>query len=177
MEMSPGEITAMILYQAGALRAIAEAAGGRLAHVKPHGALYNRAAADPAAAKAVATAVKLLGGGVMLTGLSGSQMAAAASEAGITFVSEVFADRAYNDDGSLVKRGTPGALITDPASAAAKALRIVREGVVTSIDGAEVEMHADTLCLHGDNPHALGIARAVREALEAAGVSVRALSR
>ena len=111
-------------------------------------------------------------------GLAGSDAVRRAAEAeGLRFAAEAFADRAYDAAGRLIPRSRPGALITDPASAAAKALRIVRHHVVTSVEGAEVPMHADTLCLHGDNPHALAIARAVRETLEGAGVSVQALAR
>jgi UPF0271 protein len=174
----PAEVESDVLYQVGAVAAFARAHGGHLTHVKPHGALYSQAARDEALARAIARGVARAGRELALVGLAGSAaMRRAAEGEGLRFAAEAFADRAYDREGRLVPRSRPGALITDPASAAAKALRIVREGVVTSIDGAEVEMHADTLCLHGDNPHALGIARAVREALEAAGVSVRALSR
>jgi UPF0271 protein len=174
----PAEVEADVLYQVGAVAAFARAHGSHLTHVKPHGALYSQAARDEALARAIARGVARAGHDLVLVGLAGSAaMRRAAESEGLRFAAEAFADRAYDGEGRLVPRSRPGALITDPASAAAKALRIVREGVVASIDGREIEMHADTLCLHGDNPHALGIARAVREALEGAGVSVRALSR
>jgi UPF0271 protein len=146
--------------------------------VKPHGALYSQAAREGALAGAIARGVARFSRDVALVGLAGSETMRRAAEAeGLRFAAEAFADRAYDAEGRLVPRSRPGALITDPASAAAKALRIVRDHVVTSVEGVEVPLHADTLCLHGDNPHALAIARAVREALEGAGVSVQALGR
>ncbi len=115
---------------------------------------------------------------LVLVGLAGSAaMRRAADAEGLRFAAEAFADRAYDAEGRLVPRSRPGALITDPASAAAKAVRIVCERAIVSVDGTPVPMSADTLCLHGDNPHVLEIARAVREALDAAGVTVQALAR
>jgi UPF0271 protein len=167
----PAEVEADVVYQVGAVAAFARAHGAHLTHVKPHGALYSQAAA-------IARGVARFSRDLVLVGLAGSAVMRRAAEAeGLRFAAEAFADRAYDAEGRLVPRSRPGALITDPASAAAKALRIVRDHVVTSIDGAEVPMQADTLCLHGDNPHALAIARAVREALEGAGVGVQAIAR
>src|SRR5512147_1617844 len=169
----PAEVEADTVYQVGAVAAFARAHGAHLTHVKPHGALYSQAARDETLARAVARGVARFSRDLILMGLASSTAMRRAAEAeGLGF-----ADRAYDAEGRLVSRSRPGALITDPASAAAKALRIVRHHVVTSVEGAEVPMHADTLCLHGDNPHALAIARAVRETLEGAGVSVQALSR
>ena len=174
----PAEIEADTVYQVGAVAAFARAHGSHLTHVKPHGALYSQAARDEALARAVARGVARFSRDLILMGLAGSDVMRRAAEAeGLRFAAEAFADRAYDAAGRLIPRSRPGALITDPASAAAKALRIVRHHVATSVEGAEIPMHADTLCLHGDNPHVLAIARAVRETLEGAGVSVQALSR
>jgi 5-oxoprolinase (ATP-hydrolysing) subunit A len=174
----PAEVEADVVYQVGAVAAFARAHGGHLTHVKPHGALYSQAARDDALARAVARGVARFSRDAILIGLAGSAVMREAAEAeGLRFAAEAFADRAYDAAGRLVPRSRPGALITDPPSAAARALRIVCHHVVTSVEGNEVPMHADTLCLHGDNPHALAIARAVRETLEGAGVSVQALSR
>ncbi len=174
----PAEVEADIVYQVGAVAAFARAHGSRLTHVKPHGSLYSQAARDEALARAVARGVARFSRDLVLVGLASSVVMRRAAEAeGLRFAAEAFADRAYDAAGGLVPRARPGALVTDPASAAARALRIVRHHVATSVEGAEVPMHADTLCLHGDNPHALDIARAVREALEGAGVSVQALAR
>jgi UPF0271 protein len=174
----PAEVEADVVYQVGAVAAFARAHGAHLTHVKPHGALYSQAARDEALARAVARGVARFSRDLILMGLASSTVMRQAAEAeGLRFAAEAFADRAYDAAGRLVPRSRPGALITDPASAAAKALRIVRHHTVTSMEGTEVPMHADTLCLHGDNPHVLSIARAVRETLEGAGVSVQALSR
>jgi UPF0271 protein len=174
----PAEVEADVVYQVGAVAAFARSHGSHLTHVKPHGALYNQAARDEALARAVARGVARCSRDLVLVGLAGSvPMRRAAEAEGLRFAAEAFADRAYDAEGRLVPRSRPGALITDPASAAAKAVRIVCEGAVVSVDGTRVPMAADTLCLHGDNPHVLEIARAVREALETAGVTVQALPR
>lgn len=174
----PAEVEADVVYQVSAVAGFARAHGAQLTHVKPHGALFNQAARDERLARAIARGVARLGRDLVLVGLAGSEaMREAARAEGLRFAAEAFADRAYDRDGHLVPRSVPGAVLTDPDSAAAKAVRIVRDGRVESIDGVEVALQADTLCLHGDNPHALAIARAVRQALEAAGVSVRALDR
>jgi len=175
---SPAEVEVDVLYQVGAVGAFARAHGSHLTHVKPHGALYNQAARDEGLARAVARGVARYRRDLVLVGLAGSDAMRRAAEAeGLRFAAEAFADRAYDAEGRLVSRSRPGALITDPASAAAKALRIVRDHVVASVEGTEVPLFADTLCLHGDNPHVLAIARAVREALEGAGVSVQPFAR
>jgi UPF0271 protein len=178
MAADPYEVEADVVYQVGAVLAFARSHESSLTHVKPHGALYNQAARDEALARAVAHGVARVGRELVLVGLAGSAvMRRAAQEEGLRFAAEAFADRAYDAQGRLVPRSRPGALLTDPGSAAARALRIVRDRVVTSVEGVEVPLEADTLCLHGDNPHALAIARAVREALEGAGVAVVALDR
>lgn len=174
MAVSPEEARLMVLYQVGALAAVARAEGVRIAHVKPHGALYNMAAADPALARAVARAVRDFDPGLALVGLSGSALVVAAEEAGLRAVSEVFADRGYEADGSLTPRTLPGALVEDPALAAERVLRMAREGRVRARTGEDLPIRAGTVCIHGDAPGALAVARAVREALDAAGVAVAA---
>jgi UPF0271 protein len=176
IQASPEEVEADVLYQAGALRAFVESRGGRLWHVKPHGALYNQSVKDPALARAIARGVRRLGGGVTLVGLAtGSAFREAAAGEGVPFAGEAFVDRAYESDGTLAKRGTPGALLETPEAAARQAVSIAAEGRVTARNGSSVAVSASTLCLHGDNRNAVEIARAVRTALEAAGVAIQAL--
>ena len=171
MRVSPAEAVAFVLHQIEALQAIAEANGARVTHVKPHGALYNDAARDRSLADAIAAAVRR-SGTLRLVGLAGSAFAEAASSAGVAFVAEGFCDRAYGDDGHLIPRSVAGSLITDPQTAARQAVDIAVRGRVRSISGTEVAVVAQTLCIHGDTPGAVDIARAVRSALEAAGVRV-----
>jgi UPF0271 protein len=178
MAADPREVEADVVYQVGALAAFARSHGARLTHVKPHGALYNQAAREEPLARAVARAVARVGRELALVGLAGSSAMRHAAEAeGLRFAAEAFVDRAYDALGHLVSRSRPGALITDPASAAARALRMVRERRVSSIEGTDLPIEPDTLCLHGDNANALAVARAVRDALEGAGVSVQPLAR
>ncbi|HET9314152.1 MAG TPA: 5-oxoprolinase subunit PxpA [Vicinamibacteria bacterium] len=172
------EIETDVLYQVGALSAFAHAHGAGLAHVKPHGALYNQAAADHVVARAIARGVARAGRGLVLVGLAGSSAMRGAAEAeGLRFAAEAFADRRYEPDGSLRSRRHKDAVLHDPAAAAAQAVSIVREGQAFDLDGRPVRVHADTLCIHGDAPGAAEVARAVRRALEAAGVTVGALDR
>lgn len=178
MRLPAGEVEADVVYQVGALATFARAHGTPLTHVKPHGALYNQAADDPELALAIARGVARVDRELRLVGLAGSSaMGRAAAACGLRFAAEAFVDRAYDSRGRLVPRSRPGALIDDPQLVAAAAVRLVRERVALAIDGGEVAVEADTLCLHGDTPRAPELARAVREALEAAGVSVRALAR
>ncbi len=173
-----GEVEADVLYQVGALSAFARAHGARLLHVKPHGALYNQAVDDPALAAAIARGASRVSRELVLVGLAGTAtMRAAAEAAGLRFAAEAFVDRAYDARGRLVPRSRPGAVVSDPAVAAETALRLARDRVVRTLEGGLLAVEADTLCLHGDNPNALGLARAVRETLERAGVSVQALAR
>jgi len=153
---------------------MARAEGVRLAHVKPHGALYNQAARDPALAAAIARAVVSLESGLMLVGLAGSALLQAGVDAGLPVAEEAFADRAYLADGTLAPRHLGGAVIRDADVVAARALTIVREGRVRTLEGADVSVRADTLCIHGDTPGAATLARVIRTALEAAGVLVSA---
>lgn len=176
MGMSPEEVHNSILYQVGALWAVARAHGVKLAHVKAHGALYNRAAVDPTLAKAIATAVARLDMGLVLVGLAGSAMEAAALEAGVPFAGEAFPDRAYTAAGTLVSRKQPGSLITDPQEVAARAVRMARDRTVVAVDGSVIKLNCRTLCVHGDSIHAAEVAHAVRRAIEDAGIEVLPLS-
>ncbi len=176
--VDPADVEADVLYQVGALGAFARAGGSALTHVKPHGALYNQAARDPALARAVARGARRAGPGFTLVGLASSTAMRWAAEAeGLRFAAEAFADRAYERDGSLRARSLEGALLDDPKAAAAQALSIVRDGFAVAVDGTQVPLSADTLCVHGDTPGALAVARAVREALESEGVLVCPLVR
>ena len=178
MAVPPGEVENDVLYQVGALMAFARAHGTRLAHVKPHGALYNQAAQDERLARAVARGTARAGPDLILLGLASSTAMRRAAEAeGLRFAAEAFADRAYDDDGTLRPRTLPDAVITDPQAAARQAVSIARDGEVRSASGARVRVAADTVCVHGDNPSAVANARAVREALEAAGIALRPLAR
>jgi 5-oxoprolinase (ATP-hydrolysing) subunit A len=174
---APDEIRADTLYQIGALDAICRAAGVRMQHVKAHGALYNRAVKDDAAAEAIAAAVKAYDPGLAMLALPGSRLAAAAEAAGVPLAREGFVDRAYNADGTLVNRRLPGAVISDPAVAAERALRLVVDGTLIAIDGAALTLAVDSLCIHSDTPGAVAIARAVRQRFEQAGVAIRPFGR
>jgi 5-oxoprolinase (ATP-hydrolysing) subunit A len=175
MSLSPAEIEASVLYQVGAVAAFTRAAAVELRHVKAHGALYNRAARDPDAARAIASAVARFSRSLVLVGLAGSALVDAGHDAGLGVAEEAFADRAYERDGTLRSRDLDGAVLDEPAIAAAQALAIVR-GSLTAIDGSPLALRADTICVHGDLPGAAARARAVRTVLVAAGVEIRAPS-
>jgi UPF0271 protein len=175
MGITPAEARGLTLYQVGALAAFAKAAGTRLRHVKPHGALYNMAAKDRALAEAIAGAVRDFDPSLILVGLSGSELIRAGQDLDLRCAAEVFADRGYETDGSLSPRGQPGAMITDEEFAVARVLRMVLEGRVESRTGIDVAIQAETVCIHGDQPKALAFARRLRTALEGARVEVRAL--
>jgi UPF0271 protein len=175
LPVTPEQAYELVVYQTGALLGFALAAGARLAHVKPHGALYNLAARDSALADAIAQAVRDVDRSLVLFGLAGSELIAAGERAGIATAAEAFADRNYARDGSLLPRSRPDALIHNPAAAAARVVRMVREGQVTSADGADVALRPQTICIHGDGPTAPALARGVREALERAGIRVSAV--
>ena len=176
MRVSPDETYAMTLYQIGALAAIACAAGARLRHVKPHGALYNMAAKDRALADAIAHAVRDFDAALILVGLAGSELPRAGEAAGLAVAHEAFADRRYEMDGSLMARGKPGAVIDDVDSAVAQAISIATRGEATGPGGA-VRVRADTICVHGDRADAGHFARRLRESLEAAGVTIAAIGK
>jgi len=174
MAIPPEELVQILLYQIGALAAIAGAETVTLQHVKPHGALYTAAVADAAVAEAVIEAVGSVA--LPLVALSGSRWAERARQAGLRVAEEAFIDRGYRPDGTLVPRGRPGALITDPEQAAERAVRLVVEGTVQAVSGEALPVRADTLCLHSDTPNVAAIARAVRAALTAAGVRIAPLN-
>jgi 5-oxoprolinase (ATP-hydrolysing) subunit A len=176
IDVPPGDLTADVLYQLGALEAFARAAGSRVRYVKAHGALYNRIVRDPVQAAAVAEAIRSYDPALPLLTLPGSAAAAAAAEAGIEAVGEGFADRAYTGDGRLVSRREPGAVLEDPGRVAARAARMATEGRVGTVDGGEVAVEVRSLCVHGDTPGAVELARAVRAALEEAGVVLEAFA-
>lgn len=175
MSLLPDEVEAFIVYQVGALDAFARSAGARLVHVKPHGALYNQAARDPALAEAVARGVARVSREWVLVGLARSRLLEAGQAAGLRVAREAFADRAYEPDGSLRSRRLPGAVL-GPQAAAAQAVSIARVRQVISASGQPVAVEADTICLHGDSPGSLDIARAVRQALHEAGIPIAPLS-
>jgi 5-oxoprolinase (ATP-hydrolysing) subunit A len=176
MAVPPEEIYEMVLYQVGALWGIARSQRARLSHVKPHGALYNMAARDRQAARAIAGAVHDLSPELILVGLSGSELIAEGARAGLRTLSEVFADRSYEKDGSLTSRSEPGATIEDPDRAAERAVSMALKGHVASRDGSRVAVRAETICVHGDGPRAAEIAAAVSRRLREAGVVVAAPS-
>lgn len=171
---SQDEVYQLVLTQTQALQRLAREAGAKVAHVKPHGALYNMAARNSLLADAVAHAVYECDPRLVLFGLAGSALVRAAERCGLAVAQEVFADRTYQPDGSLTPRGQADALITDEAAAVAQVFGMVREGVVRATDGSEVAIRADTVCLHGDGGHAVAFARRLRRELAAAGVTVEA---
>lgn len=172
MSVEPAELRDLVLYQFGALDAFAQVAGTEIAYVKPHGALYHAAAVDPAVATAIVDAVIEYDPSMAVVGQPGSVLLAVALERGLEPVAEGFVDRAYEDDGSLVSRSRPGSVLTDPATVAARALRMVVDHEVVTASGRTITLTPRTLCVHGDTPGAVVIARAVRDALDAAGVGV-----
>jgi UPF0271 protein len=165
MAISEQDAYNYVLYQAGALKAFVNAAGNKLHHVKPHGALYNQAAKDIKLARGIAQAVKDLGSEVILYGLAGSCLIDAAKELNIPVWQEVFADRKYTKEGFLVPRTQVGAVIEDEAEALNQAIGMSKHGKVTAMDGSEIKIQADTLCIHGDNPHAVEFAKRIKAAL------------
>jgi len=175
MDVTPQEVYDLVVYQVGALGAFAAAAGVRMQHVKPHGALYNMAVKDAALSDAIAQAVRDVDARLVLFGLAGSIMIVAGERAGLRTAHEVFADRNYMADGSLVSRKRSDAMVHGAAEAAARAVRMVTEGKILTVDGVDIAIRADTICIHGDGPDAAAYARAIREGLEGAGVTVRAL--
>jgi UPF0271 protein len=171
---SPQETEDLVLYQLAALGGMAAAEGGRLQHVKAHGALYNMAARDARLARAIAGAVAQYDATLILFGLPGSALLDAGRRAGLRVAAEAFADRAYARDGSLVSRRQAGAVVTDPEEVVARAVRMVRDRVVRTIDGVDIPIDAQTLCVHGDTQGAALLTARIRQALSKAGVEVRA---
>ncbi len=172
LSASPVEVTDMVLYQVAALAGVAASQGVRLQHVKAHGALYNMAVRSRALADAIANGTAAFDRSLILFGLSGSELLSAGERAGLRVAAEVFADRAYESDGTLVPRTRSGSVIHDPNEVVSRAIRMVRDRAVVAIDGSLVQLQADTICVHGDTPGAADLARQVRRGLEAAGIAV-----
>lgn len=174
MTLPPETVYAQTLYQVGALAAIAKAEGGVLRHVKPHGMLYNQAANDPQLADAIAKAVCACSPALILVGLAGSELIRAGEHYGLMTRQEVFADRGYQADGTLVPRSQPGALIKDEEQSLAQTLGMVEQGRVMSITGEWARVDAQTVCIHGDGEHALAFARRLRDAFTARNITITA---
>jgi len=172
MACKPDEVYAYCLYQIGALAAICRSKGISLQHVKAHGALYNMAARDPVLAEAIAFATRDAAPDLILMGLANSIFSEAAVRAGVIFAAEAFADRAYRNDGSLLPRSEKGAVIHDPEEASRRVIRMVTTGSVTSIDGTEISIYPDSICLHGDTPEAVQMSFVIREKLLEAGIGI-----
>jgi UPF0271 protein len=170
MALSAGEIYDIMLYQIGALMGIAQAEGGAVEHIKPHGALYHMAESDPIISEAIAQAVAKVAPAAALVGLSRGVLTGAGAALGLSVRHEAFADRGYRQDGTLLPRSVPGAVLTEPAQAAEQALMIAKDGSVRTKDGKVIHVYADTLCIHGDGPHALQHAQAISNALSQAGI-------
>ena len=176
MNLSPDEAYAYLLYQIGALQAFCTAQGASLAHVKPHGQLYNRAAVDAELAAALAQAVHDADPSLVLVGLANGALVDAGRAQGLTTAEEFFMDRNYTDEGRLVSRNNPAALIRDEEQAIERVKQAIRDGAVLSVTGKLVNLHADTVCIHGDSPTALAFAARVRRALEEDGIAVKPVS-
>ncbi len=175
MALSPDEVFDLVVEQVEALREVADPAGVALQHVKPHGALYNMAATDPGLADAIARAAGSCDPELVLFGLAGSELIVAGQRNGLRTAAEAFADRTYDSDGTLTPRDVPGAVLEDQRRAVEQALRLVTDKKVTSRDGDEIKVSADTICIHGDTAGAVEFARAIRSALDAAGIDVRSI--
>ena len=175
IKASPAEVADLVLYQVSALAGMAAAHGIKLQHVKPHGALYNMACKDRDLADAIATAIASLDRSLILFGLPDSELLRAGEAAGLAVAAEVFADRAYDPDGSLTARTKPGSVIHDTAQVVERAIKMVKDRTVIAIDGSAIELRAETICLHGDTPGAAEHARAVRAGLQDAGITVKNL--
>jgi UPF0271 protein len=172
MDVDSATLQAEVEYQLGALQALASAVGGRTVYVKPHGALYNAIARDERQAQDVVNAIRAIDPSLVLLGLAGGVLLDVAERAGIATAAEAFADRAYTPEGLLVSRTQPGAVLHDPALIAARMVRLAQEGVVRAVDGTDVAVRAESICVHGDSEGAIAMAEATRSALEAAGVTI-----
>jgi UPF0271 protein len=173
MDIASADLTADVIYQIGALSGAAAAAGARVRYVKPHGALYNRIAVDPVQGAAVIAALRAVDPSLVLMGLAGAPILDQARAAGLAVVAEAYADRAYTPAGHLVPRREAGAVLHDPVVIAARMVRLATEGVIEAIDGSLIPIDAQSLCVHGDSPGAVAIAREVRSRLEAEGLRVK----
>ena len=176
IDVEPDELTADVIYQIGAMQALARAAGTALGYVKPHGALYNTIVSDRSQARAVAEAVQAVDPGLPVLGLSGSVFFEEAGRRGLRTVAEAFADRSYQPDGQLVPRRQPGAVLHDAERIAERVLAMVQTGTVTACDGTVIDVEVESVCVHGDSPGAVQIATAVRDRLVAAGVELTAFT-
>lgn len=172
MDIAPADLTADVVYQIGALSGLAAAVGSKVRYVKPHGALYNRIAVDAVQGAAVIAALKAVDPTLVLMGLAGAPILDQARAAGLAVVAEAYADRAYTPAGHLVPRREAGAVLHDASLIAARMVRLATEGVVEAIDGSVIRIDAQSLCVHGDSPGAVAIAREVRGRLEAAGIAI-----
>ncbi|SEF22378.1 5-oxoprolinase subunit PxpA [Variovorax sp. NFACC27] len=173
MDVESADLRADVIYQIGALKGLAAAAGTTVRYVKPHGALYNTIAHDERQARDVIAAIREIDASLVLVALAGSPLLGWARDAGLRVVAEAFADRAYTPKGTLVSRREPGAVLHDAEEVAARMLRLASEGVVTAIDGSTVRIEAESVCVHGDSPGAVEMARQVRALLEQSGVAIR----
>jgi UPF0271 protein len=176
MDVTSADLRADVIYQIGALQGLATAAGTAVRYVKPHGALYNTIAHDERQARDVIAAIGAIDASLTLVALAGSPLLGWARAQGLRVVAEAFADRAYEPDGALVSRRQPGSVLHDAQEIAARMLRLAREGAVTAIDGSTVRIQADSICVHGDSPGAVEVARAVRSRLESQGVLIRSFA-
>lgn len=176
VDLPADAIENMVLYQVAALDGFVRSRGGALSHVKPHGALYHRAGEFPDVARAIAEGVRRCSSALILVGAAGSMLLEAGREAGLRVAPEGFADRQYQPDGSLAPRGKPGALLCDPEEAAEQAVHLARDGYAIASDGSRLELHPETICLHGDTPGASVIARRVWERLREEGISLVSLA-
>jgi UPF0271 protein len=174
MQVSAAEVYALVAYQVGAFHALCAAAGVEMNHVKPHGALYNMAVRDRELSDAIAHGVLAVDTRAILFAPAGTELFRAAQELGLQTAAEVFADRNYNSDGTLVSRTKPDALLHDPDETAERVVRMLEEGKVRAIDGRDVAVEAETICLHGDTPGAVEFARVLRSTLEKEGVTIEA---
>jgi 5-oxoprolinase (ATP-hydrolysing) subunit A len=174
VDMDPNELADDVVYQIGALQALAATEGARVRYVKPHGGLYNAIVSNTAQARAVVEAVKSVDPGLPILGLPGSEVLRLAEAAGLRAVSEAFADRAYNPDGTLVSRSLPWAVLHDPAEVAEHVLRMATDSAIRTVDGSLLKINADSICVHGDSPGAVAMAVAVKAALSDAGITIAA---
>ena len=177
IDATADEVYDLVVYQIGALLGFATAAGMQMQHVKAHGALYNMAVGKPQLAAAIARATRDVDRDLVLFGLPGSHLISEGESAGLRTASEAFADRNYMSDGTLVSRRRPNAHVHDAGQAVARAIRMVRDGMVTPVDGPDISMRVDTICIHGDGPHAAEFARQLRAGFERAGIAVSAIGR
>lgn len=173
MDVTSGELIADVIYQIGALKGIAASVGVTVSYVKPHGALYNRIAHDPKQGQAVIDGIKAIDPSLVLMGLAGAPILQLARQSGLNVVAEAFADRAYTPDGQLVSRREPGSVLHDPQVIARRMLQLARQCTLEAIDGSTIKIDAQSICVHGDSPGAVAIAREIRRTFEESGITVK----